>query len=62
VNPSIVPSLQIWWLSPYTFAWRTGSPLHSNVKEFLEWLDKVEPGWDANLQSTYEPPDVGGRA
>ena len=42
--------------------WSTGSPLHKKVKEFLEWLDKVEPGWDANLQSTYEPPDVGGRA
>jgi hypothetical protein len=46
----------------YDPAWSTLTPLHEDVKEFLEWLDRVSPGWDANLQSTYEPPDVGGRA
>ncbi len=48
----------------YDRAWSTLTPLHEDVKEFLEWLDRVSPGWDTNLQSTYrpEPPVVGGRA
>ena len=37
----------------YDRAWSTDTPLHEDVKEFLEWLDKVSPGWNANLQSDY---------
>ncbi len=50
----------------YDRAWSTLTPLHIDVEEFLEWLDSVSPGWDANLQSTYRENDlsneVAGRA
>jgi hypothetical protein len=37
----------------YDTAWTVNTPFHTSVQLFLDWLDRIAPGWDANLQSTY---------
>ena len=39
--------------SNYDPTWSTQTPLHTDVEEFLEWLDQVSPGWDGGLQSSH---------
>ena len=37
----------------YALAWNVTAPLRNNMQGFLDWLDVMAPGWDANLQSTF---------
>jgi hypothetical protein len=33
--------------------WSVDAPLHDDVRQFLDWLDEVAPGWDENLASNF---------